>query len=97
MRLTALSLKSKEVDETGPAQTRSAGLRVQENHLGPFRGNEGSPSGQKFAVRPRAQGPFPKEQPVGVQNHLGPFRGNAGVTFGPKVSRQIIKVTKQKS
>ena len=33
----------------------------------------------------------------GMSHPLGPFRGNAGVTFGPKVSRQIIKVTKQKS
>ena len=92
MRLTALSLKSKEVDETGPAQTRSAGLRVQENHLGPFWGNEGSPSGQKFAVRTRAQGPFPRYQPVCAYKkttwaRFGAMRGH----LRAKVSRQNIK------
>jgi hypothetical protein len=71
MRLTALSLKSKEVDETGPAQTRSAGLRVQENHLGPEVDETGPAQTRSAGLRVQ-------------ENHLGPFWGNEGSPSGQK-------------
>jgi len=84
-----------------PRQTGTRADQVAERHKG-----RPGPAQTRTSTDRGAEPSFPgrpgpgqtKWQRTEWKSHpLGPFRGNAGVTFGPKVSRQIIKVTNKKS
>jgi hypothetical protein len=81
----------------GPGQTKwQSGTKAdQDQHRpGPAQTEGQSPLSQADRDQGRPSG---RQRTEWKSHPLGPFRGNAGVTFGPKVSRQIIKVTNKKS
>ena len=91
-------MKSKEVVKQGQRQTRTSGRAAQRQTRTSKTSRTSTDQGAEPSFPGRPGPGQTKWQRTEWKSHpLGPFRGNAGVTFGPKVSRQIIKVTNKKS